>query len=175
MHRWHAGAAALAGLLVLWLYQSRPAGAPEAERLPFLEAPAGERPAHINPAGETVLPNGRVITPRGRQFFTAPHPYGLALSPDGRTVVTANSGTKPFSVSVISLPDGRVRQIPSALNATFMGMAMTLGLDAAITNPLEATVHTAILAGDLFLGHDTYGGKWIKAFRKREKAKQAAG
>jgi hypothetical protein len=55
-----------------------------------------------------------------------------------------------------------------------MGMAMAMGLDAAITNPLEPAVHTAILAGDLFLGHDTYGGKWIKAFRKREKAKQAA-
>ena len=61
-----------------------------------------------------------------------------------------------------------------ALNATFMGMAMAMGLDAAITNPLEPAVHTAILAGDLFLGHDAYGGKWIKAFRKREKARQAA-
>jgi len=26
----------------------------------------------------------------------------------------------------------------------------------------------------LFLGHDDYGGRWIKAFRKREKAKLAA-
>jgi 5-methyltetrahydrofolate--homocysteine methyltransferase len=60
-----------------------------------------------------------------------------------------------------------------ALNATFMGMAMMMGLDAAITNPLEPAVHTAILAADLFLGHDAFGGKWIKAFRKREKAKQA--
>jgi hypothetical protein len=31
-------------------------------------------------------------------------------------------------------------------------------------------VHTAILACDLFLGHDAYGGKWIKDFRKRDKA-----
>jgi 5-methyltetrahydrofolate--homocysteine methyltransferase len=61
-----------------------------------------------------------------------------------------------------------------ALNATFMGMAMTLGLDAAITNPLEPAVHTAILAADLFLGHDAYGSAWIKDFRQREKAKAAA-
>ena len=61
-----------------------------------------------------------------------------------------------------------------ALNATFMGMAMTVGLNAAITNPLEPAVHTAILAADLFLGHDPYGGGWIKDFRKREKAKAAA-
>jgi hypothetical protein len=54
-------------------------------------------------------------------------------------------------------------------------MAMAMGMDAAITNPLEPAVRTAILAGDLFLGHDAYGGKWIKDFRKREKARQAAG
>ena len=58
-----------------------------------------------------------------------------------------------------------------ALNAAFMAMAMAMGMDAAITNPLEPVVHTAILAADLFLGHDAYGGRWIKDFRKREKAK----
>jgi 5-methyltetrahydrofolate--homocysteine methyltransferase len=57
-----------------------------------------------------------------------------------------------------------------ALNAAFMAMAMTMGMDAAITNPLEPVVHMAILACDLFLGHDAYGGKWIKDFRKRDKA-----
>ncbi len=62
-----------------------------------------------------------------------------------------------------------------SLNATFIGMAMTLGLTAAITNPLELSVYTAILAADLFLGHDNYGGRWIKNFRQREKAKQANG
>ena len=61
-----------------------------------------------------------------------------------------------------------------SLNAAFIAMAMTAGLTAAITNPLDAAVHTSILAADLFLGHDEYGGRWIKAFRKREKAKQAA-
>ena len=61
-----------------------------------------------------------------------------------------------------------------ALNATFMAMGMMMGLTTSITNPLEPAVHTAILAADLFLGHDAYGGKWIKNFRKREKARQAA-
>jgi len=61
-----------------------------------------------------------------------------------------------------------------ALNATFMAMGMMMGLTASITNPLEPAVRTAILAADLFLGHDAYGGKWIKNFRKREKARPAA-
>jgi DNA-binding beta-propeller fold protein YncE len=40
--------------------------------------------------------------PRGTQVKVAPHPYGLALSPDGSTVVTSNSGTHPFSISIIT-------------------------------------------------------------------------
>ncbi len=65
-------------------------------------APAGDRPTHIDPAGETVIPNGRLITPRGVQVKVAPHPYGMVLSPDGQTLVTSNSGTAPFSVSIIT-------------------------------------------------------------------------
>ena len=57
-----------------------------------------------------------------------------------------------------------------ALNAAFMAMAMAQGLTAAITNPLEPAVRTAILAADLLLGHDAYSSKWIKDFRKRAKA-----
>ena len=67
-----------------------------------LKPPAGDRPVHIDPSGETVLPSGRLITPLGRQVRVAPHPYGLAISPDGKTLVTANSGTHPFSVSIIT-------------------------------------------------------------------------
>ena len=67
-----------------------------------LQAPAGERPVKIDPAGDTVLPNGRLITPLGTQVKVAPHPYGMALSPDGKTLVTANSGTAPFSLSIIT-------------------------------------------------------------------------
>ena len=47
-----------------------------------MSAPAGSAYTKIDKAGRTVLPNGRFITPRGRQIQTAPHPYGLALSPD---------------------------------------------------------------------------------------------
>jgi YVTN family beta-propeller protein len=81
---------------VLWTRQKKPHSPLE------LRAPAGSRPVKVNPLGLTVLPNGRLITPRGAQVQVAPHPYGLALSPDGRTVVTSNSGTHPFSVSIIT-------------------------------------------------------------------------
>ena len=99
-----------------------------------LRAPAGSRPTHIDPAGETVLPNGRLITPAGRQVRVAPHPYGLAISPDGQTAVTANSGRAPFSVSIITGLESaqpEVVQIPPGFksvdtdpDSVFLGVAV---------------------------------------------------
>ena len=100
-----------------------------------ISAPAGSAYTKIDKMGRTVLPNGRFITPRGRQIQTAPHPYGLVLSPDGNTVVTANSGINPFSISIIRDALGTnpvVRQVPDGpktddgvLEACFMGLAIT--------------------------------------------------
>jgi len=101
-----------------------------------MRAPAGDRFTHIDPAGETVLPNGRIITPRGVQVKVAPHPYGLALSPDGQTLVTSNSGTAPFSVSIVTdlaSPAPKVAQIPEGFpkrdtesdpDSVYMGVAI---------------------------------------------------
>jgi YVTN family beta-propeller protein len=99
------------------------------------DAPAGERFASIDPSGKTILPNGRIIKPFGKTVRTAPHPFGLSLSPDGKIAVTANSGTRPFSISIIDQMDQenpRVRQIPEGANndeglleAVFMGLAIT--------------------------------------------------
>ena len=67
----------------------------------ILSAPAYKEFTKIDRAGTTVIPNGRFITPLGNQITTAPHPYGLVLSPDGNTAVTANSGTGPLSITII--------------------------------------------------------------------------
>ena len=101
----------------------------------LISAPAGSRYTQIDRTGTTVLPNGRLLTPRGRQIETAPHPYGLVLSPDGQTVVTANSGTNPFSISILQNVLGAnptATQIPKGaktdngiLEACFMGLAIT--------------------------------------------------
>jgi len=80
-----------------------------------LAAPAGQLPVRIVPDGASILPNGRRITPHGVSITVAPHPYGLALSPDGATLVTVNSGTSPFSVSIITHLAGKhpaLAQIP---------------------------------------------------------------
>jgi 5-methyltetrahydrofolate--homocysteine methyltransferase len=61
-----------------------------------------------------------------------------------------------------------------SINSTFIAMAIHAGLTCPITNPLIPAVTTAILAADLSMGHDSYGMRWIKAFRKRQAAAAAA-
>lgn len=56
-----------------------------------------------------------------------------------------------------------------ALNAAYIAMCVAAGLTAAIINPLEPAVHLSVLAADLLAGHDPYGARWIKDFRKRGK------
>ena len=98
-------------------------------------APAGDAYTEIDRAGTTVLPNGRLLTPRGKVLMVAPHPYGLTLSRDGSVAVTANSGVRPFSISIIRNVAGAnptVLQVPQGaasdegiLAAVFMGLAMS--------------------------------------------------
>lgn len=99
------------------------------------QAPAGDQYAQIDTVGTTVLPNGRLLTPRGTTYRVAPHPYGLTLSQDGRIAISANSGTSPFSISIIDdVLSGKpaIRQIPEGaktdddlLGAVFMGVAIS--------------------------------------------------
>jgi YVTN family beta-propeller protein len=111
------------------------AHSPAVEKTWISHAPAGSSYTQIVRDGATVIPNGRLLTPRGRQITVAPHPYGLILSPDGSIAVTANSGTRPFSVSIIRDVVGTnpaVRQIPEGyegdqgiLASVYMGLAIS--------------------------------------------------
>jgi YVTN family beta-propeller protein len=99
-----------------------------------LSAPAGNLYTKINRTGTTVLPNGRFLTPAGKSYEVAPHPFGLVLSGDGEIAVTANSGISPLSISIIrnlsSKPE--IRQVPpgpsgnaGVLESVFMGLAIS--------------------------------------------------
>jgi YVTN family beta-propeller protein len=101
----------------------------------IISAPAGNQFTKINKDGKTVIPNGRFIEPAGISIVTAPHPYGLCLSPDRNTAVTANSGTSPLSITIVrdilsERPD--VQQVPpgpttdrGVLASVFMGLAIS--------------------------------------------------
>ena len=61
------------------------------------------------------------------------------------------------------------------LTASFILLGMMHGLTAAITNALEGEIARAVLAGDLMLGRDPFGGRWMAHYRKAQKAALAAG
>ena len=100
----------------------------------IISSPSGDQLTKIDKSGITVLPNGRMITPAGKNISTAPHPYGLTLSPNGKIAVTANSGTNPLSITIIRdiLSDHpQVQQVPpgpstdkGVLASVFMGLAI---------------------------------------------------
>lgn len=124
---------AVASALILCLL-SVATGAPQRVDRFMLKAPAGERTARIDPSGTTILPNGRLLTPLGKQIRVAPHPYGMTISRDGKVLVTVNGGVAPFSLTIIRNPDSdapEVKQIPPSVNtdkdilpATFIGAAV---------------------------------------------------
>lgn len=64
-------------------------------------APAGTRPAVRRPGAESVLPNGRIVAPLGRQHSVGTSPFALAVSPNGRMVATSD-GSPRFAVTVLS-------------------------------------------------------------------------
>ncbi len=58
------------------------------------------------------------------------------------------------------LPDRRL------INATFLSMAIREGLDAAILDPLDKSIISALRASEALLGKDEYCGGYIRAFRE---------
>src|SRR5262249_33448595 len=63
-------------------------------------APAGIRPAHRH-TGASILPGGRIVAPLGEGHPTGPGAFGLAISPSGRFVVTANTGPGRNSLTIL--------------------------------------------------------------------------
>jgi DNA-binding beta-propeller fold protein YncE len=107
-------------------------------------APAGKEFTQINKEGTTIIPNGRLLTPLGKSIVTAPHPYGLTISPDNNIAVTANSGTNPISISIIrnllsNQPE--VQQVPPT-SATDKGVLASVFMGLAIS-PDNKTVYVA--------------------------------
>jgi 5-methyltetrahydrofolate--homocysteine methyltransferase len=54
-----------------------------------------------------------------------------------------------------------------ALNSVFLAMAVACGLSCPITNPLSVPLRKAMLAADLFMGHDEWAMNWISYFRSQ--------
>lgn len=108
------------------------AGAPRAEQPYYFTAPAGTLPAQINTKKDVfVLPNGRLLTPWGKQLMLTPHPYGLAVSHDGKTAAALQTTNKPNFVCIVKDLDTkkprvvRLQTESSSLTSAFMGLAFS--------------------------------------------------
>ncbi len=56
----------------------------------YLHAPAVDAYATHDPAGITILPNGRYLKPEGKHFPVGRFPHGLAMSRDGKQLFVAS-------------------------------------------------------------------------------------
>jgi len=54
----------------------------------------------------------------------------------------------------------------SLINSSFLGLALAAGLDAAILDPTDRRIVSAMLASEALLGRDTYCRNYLAAFRK---------
>lgn len=90
------------------------------------DTPAGERPAVRSPHSVSILPDGRLLAPAGRAVPVAAGPFGLCLTPDGRTLIVSSSGPGPAKLTVIRSPDHSDPSIRSIdVPDAFMGLAVT--------------------------------------------------
>ena len=68
--------------------------------------PAATRPASAK-LPDIVLPGGRLLTPPGELHYPGPGPFGLALSPDGNTLVSSDGGPNRYSLTILTKsPEG---------------------------------------------------------------------
>ena len=139
MHQYvvrHRTLAALVGVLLVfvaaWVVAAR-RGEAEGRFSDFVRfsAPAGDLPATtdttIRGVRAAVLPNGRLVTPAGTEVnVLAPKPFGLALSPDGETLATLNSGAGPFSLTLITQINDHTPAVKRLdVNASFLGVTFS--------------------------------------------------
>jgi DNA-binding beta-propeller fold protein YncE len=88
-------------------------------------APAADRlvPGRL-PTGETLLPNGRLLTPTGAQTEVAPYPFALALTPDGSRAVAACTGADDQSLYLIDAATGKVIA-KEPIRKSWLGLAIS--------------------------------------------------
>jgi YVTN family beta-propeller protein len=66
----------------------------------------------------SILPGGRIVAPLGEQYATGPGSFGLAVSPSGREIVTANLGPWRSSLTILERARDRwdIRHVTTTAN-----------------------------------------------------------
>lgn len=79
------------------------------EKVTVLEVPGKNMFCRIDEKGTSVLPSGRLVKPAGEFIRITHDPFGMAVSPDGRTAVTLHNGV----FTIIGLAAMKAVRVPS--------------------------------------------------------------
>jgi DNA-binding beta-propeller fold protein YncE len=74
-----------------------------------LQVPAKNQYCSINEKGVSILPSGRFLTPAGSLVRITSHPFGMAISPNGKKAVTLHNGV----FTIIDLASMQATRVPS--------------------------------------------------------------
>ena len=125
--------------LAITLVLASAAGVTVAQKTP--PQPAPQRPGVLG-AGVTLLPNGWKIAPVGRHIQIGDLPLNMAMSPDGKYLIVANSGYAKPTMRVVDLDTEHVIQTLQ-LDDAWYGLAWSpngrslYAAGAAATNVVE--------------------------------------
>lgn len=88
------------------------------EKKVFYTVPAFDQYCTIKPEGKSVLPSGRYVSPAGQTIRITHDPFGLALSPDGKTAITLHNGVVTL-VDAATLQNTRIPSYDGKINSPF--------------------------------------------------------
>jgi YVTN family beta-propeller protein len=98
-------------------------------RVKVLLPPGRSSFARMDPAGTSVLPSGRLVKPAGTAVQVEHGPFGLCLSPDGKTLVAVHNGVLTVArtddlASAARYPSYTKKEPGPFTDGSFMGAAI---------------------------------------------------
>lgn len=108
-----------------------------------LQVPGKDRYCSIAENGTSVLPSGRLLNPAGKLIRISNHPFGMAISPDGKKAVTLHNGVFTI-IDLTTLKNTRVPSYDQKINSPLAHnpvvqneVAADSGRDKIIPSPLS--------------------------------------
>ncbi len=83
-----------------------------AQPVNYLSVPGFKELAKIDPAGHSVLPSGRYVTPAEKMIRITHDPFGLAISPDQKVAITMHEN----AITIIDIATMQQKRIPEYYN-----------------------------------------------------------
>ncbi len=111
-------------LLILFINCGKPV-----KEVKILQVPGKDQFCKVDVGGVSVLPSGRYATPVGESIRITNDPYGMAISPNGKTAVTLHGGPLTIinlsTLNTIRVPSSDGKIVSPMHNGSFLGVAFS--------------------------------------------------